>query len=106
MTVYQHGFNKRIKRAGHSKVLDAAEDALGFPLDFPINLKLLKYEVYKVKEKKNTDWNSLEGLKTGWPCDPAVLCRNTPQGTRARMSLVVPVGPATWEHHNFPSAVG
>ena len=51
-TVYQQGFNKRIKRAGQSKVLDAAEDALGFPLDCPINLKLLKYEVYKVKEKK------------------------------------------------------
>lgn len=52
VTVYQHGFNKRIKRAGQSKVLGAAEDALGFPLDFPINLKLLRYEVYKVKEKK------------------------------------------------------
>ena len=34
-------------------MLGVAEDALGFPLEFSVNLKLLKNKVYKVKEKKH-----------------------------------------------------
>lgn len=53
MPIHQRWFNKRDKRTGQSKVLGVAKDPLGFPLDFSVNLKLLKNKVYKVKEKKH-----------------------------------------------------